>query len=65
MSTLTDTFSDIADAIRAKTGSSATMTPAEMPTEIGSISTGSRQITKITEGLTNRININVTVYEEE
>lgn len=40
MSTLTDTFSDIADAIRAKTGSSATMTPAQMPGEIGNISTG-------------------------
>lgn len=40
MSTLTDTFSDIADAIRAKTGSSATMTPAQMPTEIASISGG-------------------------
>lgn len=64
MSTLTDTFSDIADAIRVKTGRSATMTPAEMPAEIGSISTGS-QLTKITEGLTNRININVNVYEEE
>lgn len=40
MSTLTDTFSDIADAIRAKTGKSDTMTPAEMPTEIASISGG-------------------------
>lgn len=40
MSTLTDTFSDIADAIRAKTGSSATMTPAQMPTEIASIGGG-------------------------
>lgn len=38
MSTLTDAFSDIADAIRAKTGKSDTMTPAEMPTEIASIS---------------------------
>lgn len=40
MSTLTDAFSDIADAIRAKTGKSDTMTPAEMPTEIASISGG-------------------------
>lgn len=64
MSTLTDTFSDIADAIRAKTGSSATMTPAEMPTEIGSISTGSH-FTKIQEGLTNRLSLSVNVYEEE
>lgn len=38
--TLTQAFSDIADAIRAKTGKSDTMTPAEMPTEIGSISGG-------------------------
>lgn len=64
MSTLTDTFSDIADAIRAKTGSSATMTPAEMPTEIGNISTGGKNI-KIQEGLTNKINIDMSVYEEE
>lgn len=42
MSTLTDTFSDIADAIRVKTGKSDTMTPAEMPTEIASISGGSK-----------------------
>lgn len=34
------TLTDIADAIRAKTGNSATMTPSEMPTEIGSIQTG-------------------------
>lgn len=64
MSTLTDTFSDIADAIRAKTGRSATMTPAEMPAEIGSISTGSKN-TKIQDGLTNKINIDMSVYEEE
>lgn len=36
----TDTLTDIADAIRAKTGKSASMTPAEMVTEIGSIQTG-------------------------
>lgn len=34
------TLTDIADAIRAKTGKSATMTPLEMPTEIASIETG-------------------------
>lgn len=38
MSTLTDTFQAIANAIRAKTGKSDTMTPAEMPTEIANIS---------------------------
>ena len=37
MSNLTNTFTNIADAIRAKTGSSETMTPAEMPTEIANI----------------------------
>ena len=34
------TLTDIADAIRAKTGKSETMTPLEMPTEIASIETG-------------------------
>lgn len=33
-------FDDIADAIRAKTGDSATMTPADMPGEIASIQSG-------------------------
>lgn len=62
--TITSAFSDIADAIRAKTGKSDTMTPAEMPTEIGNISTGSKN-TKIQEGLTTITKINVEVYEEE
>lgn len=35
-----DTLSDIADAIRSKTGGSNTMTPLEMPTEISNIPTG-------------------------
>lgn len=34
------TLDDIADAIRAKTGKSSSMTPLEMPTEIGSITAG-------------------------
>lgn len=34
------TLTDIADAIRSKTGGSSAMTPAEMVTEIGSIQTG-------------------------
>lgn len=38
--TLTQVFSAIADAIRAKTGKSDTMTPAEMPGEIAGISGG-------------------------
>lgn len=35
-----ETLTDIADAIRAKTGDSASMTPLEMPDEIASISGG-------------------------
>ena len=35
-----DTLSDIADAIRSKTGGVDTMTPLEMPDEIESITTG-------------------------
>ena len=35
-----ETLDDIADAIRAKTGKSATMLPSEMPAEIASISGG-------------------------
>lgn len=45
--TLTQAFLDIADAIRAKTGSSATMTPAQMPTEIASISGGGADSLKV------------------
>ena len=40
MSNLTDTFSDIADAIRNKNGSSNTYTPAQMPAAIAAIPTG-------------------------
>lgn len=45
--TITSAFSDIADAIRAKTGKVDTMTPAEMPTEIASISGGGNDYIKI------------------
>ena len=44
-----DTLSDIADAIRAKTGGSGTMTPLEMPTEIASIGGGGIDISEYTE----------------
>lgn len=44
---LKSTLDDIADAIRAKTGGSAAMTPAQMVTEIGNISGG----TSITNGI--------------
>ena len=37
---LDDTMTSIANAIRAKTGGTATMTPSEMPTEIASIPSG-------------------------
>lgn len=40
MSRLTDTFSDIADAIRSKNGSSNTYTPEQMPDAIEAIPTG-------------------------
>lgn len=39
--TLTEAFSDIADAIRAKTGASTTYTPAQMPAAISAIPSGS------------------------
>ena len=38
--TLTEVFTDIADAIRAKTGSADTMTPTEMADEIAAIPSG-------------------------
>ena len=38
MATLNQVFTNIANAIRNKTGKSATMTPAEMTTEIGKLS---------------------------
>ena len=40
MSALTDVFSDIADAIRSKNGSSNTYTPAQMPEAIENIPGG-------------------------
>lgn len=43
------TLDDIADAIRAKTGSPAAMTPAEMVTEIGNIPSGGSLPTSISK----------------
>jgi len=40
MSALTQLFSDIADAIRAKTGSASTIVATNFPTEIGNIPSG-------------------------
>ena len=42
-----ETLTDIADAIRAKTGDSASMTPLEMPDEIASISGGGGTVGRI------------------
>lgn len=44
MSELTNVFTDIADAIRSKTGSSATITPAQMATEIENIPSGGGEV---------------------
>ena len=65
------TLGDIADAIRAKTGGSSAMTPAEMVTEIGTIQTGiiptgTKQISiaqngTTTEDVTNYANAEITV----
>jgi len=55
MSTLlvqSGTFDDIADAIRAKTGKVASMTPLEMPQEIASISGGGGSGVTILSGTT-------------
>lgn len=54
---LKSTLDDIADAIRAKTGSSAAMTPAQMVTEIGNIPTGGGGVVKVTSiTLTEELN---------
>lgn len=60
-----ETLTSIANAIRAKTGRSASLTPAQMVTEIGTISgggvtpTGTKQITITQNGTTTE---NVTNY---
>ena len=48
-----ETLTDIADAIRAKTGDSASMTPLEMPDEIASISGGGDNWSQYIRRLTN------------
>ena len=42
-----ETLDNIANAINAKTGKSAAMTPAEMVTEIGSISGGGSDLSAV------------------
>lgn len=61
--TITSAFTAIADAIRAKTGKADTMTPAEMPTEIASIS-GGGSITEITKGVAINSKILTDIYKE-
>lgn len=46
---LKSTLDDIADAIRAKTGGTGSLTPAQMVTEIGSIQTGGSLPTSISK----------------
>jgi len=48
MTTLSETFSNIADAIRNKNGSSDRYTPAQMPTAIGAIVTPNNQNKSVT-----------------
>ena len=40
MPNLTETFTNIANSIRAKSGKTKTMTPAEMPAEIEALPSG-------------------------
>lgn len=56
MSTLliqSGTLDDIADAIRAKTGSVASMTPLQMPTEIASIPSGGGTVEVVNKYINN------------
>lgn len=48
---LADLFQDIADAIRAKTGSTDKMAPASFPDEIGAISAGSGDVSGVNAAL--------------
>ena len=62
-----ETLTDIADAIRAKTGDSASMTPLEMPDEIASISGGGGGYFELLEEITvtedvRAVNIDLTDY---
>ena len=59
MSTLTDTFTGIANAIRSKTGSSSAFTPAQMITEIENIPTGGGSII----GINQYRSSNISAYE--
>ena len=54
MSALTDTFTSIANAIRAKLGVQTTYTPAQMPTAIASIPTPKEEQTKSVTATTSQ-----------
>lgn len=58
---LTDKLTDIADAIRAKTGSSSTMTLDEMPTNIANIPTGVSNVYTTTYTLSEHNSGNVSL----
>ncbi len=63
---LTSIFQDIADAIRTKTGKSESIYPVDMASEIEGIeSGGSAELTKVTEGITNKSTLSINVYESE
>lgn len=61
---LSDIFQDIADAIRSKTGSTESIYPSDMASEIEGISSGT-QNTKVIAGTTNKLNLSISVYESE
>ena len=58
MSALTDTFTSIANTIRAKTGKSATMTPAQMVVEIANLSGGNISVIEESSTTERTINLN-------
>ena len=61
---LVSIFQDIADAIRSKTGSSESIYPSDMASEIEGISSGT-QNTKVIAGTTNQLKLSISVYESE
>jgi len=61
---LTSIFQDIAHAIRTKTGSTESIYPVDMASEIEGISSGT-QSTKVTAGTTNKLTLSINVYESE
>lgn len=63
---LTSIFQDIANAIRTKTGSTESIYPSDMASEIEGIESGENaELTKVTEGITNKSTLSINVYESE